>query len=120
MVHIFHRVGASATCMAWFWVLIWLGFAKLILWHFPRMLLKGDRQSTRFVYHFSKALDSAACAGAFGGKCDETISNKAGRVYAKEGLQSPLWVHVVKRLTDQWEPDHIQNAVEPLRSDPKW
>jgi hypothetical protein len=117
---IFHRVGASFICISGFTVFIWWGFFKLILWHFPRMLFTGNRESKRFVYHYSKALDSAACAGAFGGKCDETISCKAGKVFQQHRFNSPLWVIVVKKLTDRWEPDHIQNAVEPCRSDPKW
>lgn len=127
---IFHRVGASLICIAIFYVLIWFGMFKLTFWHWPRYLILMwipkkwhrlnvcMRHSRFFIYHYTKALDQAACAGAFGGKSDETISNKAGKMFKDHGWRSPWWVIFTKRLTERWENNHLENAIEPTRPDP--
>ena len=120
---IFHRVRASLICLAIFYLLIWWGMTKLAFWHWPRFLITGNRKSGRFIYHFTKSLDQAACAGAFGGLSDETISNRAGRTFKEKGWHSPWWVVVTKKMTDRWEPpdengkSHIENSIEPIRQD---
>ena len=117
---LFTRFGSSLICMAFFWALIWLGFFKLALWHWPLVLLTRNRGSLRFVYHYTKALDQAACAGAFGGTCDETLSNKAGKVFKAKGFNAPWWVIFTKKLTDKWETDHIEKSIEPTRGQPEF
>ena len=114
---IFHRPIPSFICMSIFFVLMWVGFFKLMLWHYPRFYITGNRQSHRFIYHYAKSLDQAACAGGFNGKHDETISNKAGRVFLENGWHSPWWVVFTKKLTDKFEPGHIENSIEPLRDE---
>jgi len=114
---IFHRLGAGVICILIFFPLIWWGFFKLVFWHFPRFHLTGNRSSARFLYHFGKALDQAGCSGAFSGKCDETISNKAGRIFLERGFSSQWWVLVTKKITDRMEPNHIENSLEPVRPD---
>lgn len=114
---IFHRAIPAIICIVIFFVLMWFGFFKLIFWHYPRFYFTGNRQSYRFIYHYSKALDQSACAGAFGGLSDETISNRAGRHFLEHGWKAPWWAIFTKRLTDKWERDHIFNSIEPLRPD---
>lgn len=114
---IFHRLGTGIVCILFFFPMIWFGFLKLPF-HFIAFRLFGRKDSGRFVYRYMKALDCAACAGSLGGKSDETISNKAGQVWTDKQWHSPLWVIVVKRLTDRWEPQHIENSIEPTREEP--
>lgn len=114
---IFHRPGPSIICMTVFFLLMWWGFFKLIFWHYPRFYITANRASYRFIYHYAKALDQSACAGAFGGLSDETISNRAGRIFKEKEWNSPWWVVVTKKLTDKWEPGHLENSIEPLRPD---
>lgn len=122
---IFHRIGASLICLAIFYILIWWGMFKLAFWHWPLFLVTRNfkrfvgqhRRSARFIYHYTKALDQAACAGAFGGLSDETISNKAGRTFKERGWHSPWWVIFTKKFTDRIEPNHIENSIEPVRND---
>jgi len=114
---IFHRLGAGIICIAGFWLMIWAGFFKLVFWHFPRFKITGNKHSGKFVYRYMKALDCAACAGALDGKSDETISSKAGTMFTKHRFNSPWWVLFVKKLTDNWEPNHLENSIEPLRPD---
>jgi len=104
--------------MAIFILLIWFGFFKLVFWHYPRFYLTGNRKSYRYIYHYAKSLDQSACAGAFGGNSDETISNRAGRIFKEKEWHSPWWCIVTKKLTDRWEENHIMNSIEPLRPDP--
>jgi len=115
---IFHRIGASIICIAFFFAMMWVGFFKLVLWHWPLLIMFKSRTSVRYVYHYTKALDQAACAGFFNGNCDETVSNKAGRIFREKGWNSPWWVVFTKKLTDKWEPNHVEKSIEPTRPDP--
>lgn len=114
---IFHRLSTGIICMVFFIPMIWIGFLK-IPFHFIAFRVFGRKESGRFVYRYMKALDCAACAGALGGKHDETISNKAGQVWKDKQWQSPLWVIVVKKITDRFEPEHLENSIEPTRDEP--
>lgn len=114
---IFHRPGPAFICTVIFFMLMWLGFFKLIFWHYPRFYITGSRASYRFIYHYAKSLDQSACAGAFGGLCDETISNRAGRIFKEHGWNSPWWCIVTKKITEKWEENHLENSIEPLRPD---
>ena len=116
---IFHKVGASIVCIFFFTLMIWWGFFKLVLWHWPLLVMFKKNRSRRFVYHYTKALDQAACAGMFAGKCDESVSNKAGQIFKVHGWQSPWWVVFTKKLTERWEPNHVENSIEPVRPDPE-
>lgn len=114
---IFHKLGVGVICMVFFIPMIWIGFLKMPF-HFILFRLFGRKESGRFVYRYMKALDCAACAGAFGGKHDETISNKAGQVWTEKQWHSPLWVIVVKKITDRFEPDHLEKSIEVTRDEP--
>lgn len=116
---LFHRVGVSFICLSLFFPMIWWGMFKLVFWHYPRMLLWRKRNSLRFVYHYTKSLDQAACAGFFNGKCDETVSCKAGVTFLRHGWNSPWWVLFTKKLTERWDPNHVENSIEPVRPDPE-
>lgn len=125
---IFHRISSALVCIAIFFLLMWFATAKLVLFHYPRFWItshifqkrfrEARTQSRRFIYHYAKALDQAACAGAFGGLSDETISNRAGRIFKERGWHSPWWVVVTKKLTERWEENHLESSIEPLRPDP--
>lgn len=114
---IFHRLGAGVICILFFIPMIWWGFIKMPF-HFLLFKVFGRKESGRFVYRYMKALDCAACAGALGGKSDETISNKAGASWKEKEWHSPWWVLVVKKITDRWEENHIENSIEPTREEP--
>ena len=116
---IFHRIGASIICLALFFPMIWWGMLKLVFWHWPRVLIWRKRDSIRFVYHYTKSLDQSASAGMFDGKCDETVSNKAGQIFLLYQWASPWWVLFAKKLTERWETNHIETSIEPVRPDPK-
>lgn len=114
---IFHRPGPALICMAAFFVFMWIGFFKLVFWHYPRYFFTKNRKSYRFIYQYAKALDQAACAGALNGRHDETVSNKAGQMFVTHGWQAPWWCIVTKKITDKWEPFHVEKSIEPLRPD---
>lgn len=114
---IFHRLGCGVVCLLFFIPMIWWGFFKLPF-HFIAFRMFGLKDSGRFVYRYMKALDCAACAGSLGGKSDETISNKAGQMWRDKGFHAPWWTLIVKKITERWEPGHIENSIEPTRDEP--
>ena len=117
---LFHKLFPSLVCLLIFYVMIWVGFIKLIFWHYPRMIVWRKRDSLRFVYHFAKSLDQAAATSCLGSRSDETISNRAGVIWLLYDFDSPWWVLVVKKYTDRWDkPDHIVDSIEPMRPEPK-
>jgi hypothetical protein len=114
---IFHRRVPAVICFFTFFLLIVWGLFKLIFWHSPRFFFFSKRDSNRFIKEVGKSADQLACACGFGGRHDETISNRAGRIFKEKEWHSPVWVIVVKKVTDKWEENHIETSIEPLRPD---
>lgn len=124
---LFHKFWPGLLCLVLFWMADVIGFLKLLLWHYPFMKfarwrgwLHSARRSEAYVYRYVKSKDQTACTSVFGGRSDETISNAAGRIWLTKEFQSPLWVLLIKWLTDRLDgPGHIENSVEPVRDD-RW
>ena len=121
---LFHRFWPGLLCLFIFQLGNLIGLFRLLCWHFPMMLLMktfsrpSQLRHARFVYRYMKATDHVACVSLVNGRSDETISNKAGRLYKEQGTQCPRWALEIKRLTDSWEKDHVINSIEPLRAEP--
>jgi len=81
-------------------------------------LLTGSDYAAEFVGFRGKSLDQVCNAVYCGGHPKETISSHAGR-WIVSGLPLPVWVRVVRAVTDIFERDHCVKAIEePFRGMP--
>jgi len=115
-VSIFHRSDVGISLFFLFVLGIVVGCFKLF-YHFLHFQWTHDKSSGRFVYRFMKAMDIATNAGVFDGRSDETISSHAGRVWLDKGQDSPVWVLIIRQMTEKWEENHIIESIEPSRPD---
>jgi len=80
--------------------------------------LTGSAWCEEYVGFRGKSFDQVCNAYWCGGHPKETISSHAGRWIAS-GLPLPLWVRVVRAVTDVFERDHCVKAIEePFRGLP--
>lgn len=121
----FLRFWPSLICILIAFIAIPIAFVLVvcafIVYHTLKFIFRRKhRRIGVYLHETLKGLDCWLCSVFFGGRHDETISNRAARELRDaeaQGIQAKRYARVVGAFTEYFDPGHMARAIEKLRDE---